>query len=269
MANREYFKSLAQETLDIVSAGQYTYGNKTVELFVKSRNIYHKDFETSAKILEGKQTYKETRYCVKNESVVKTIHDLRDLELSLGVLNFASAYHPGGGFLNGAMAQEEVLAYCSNLYDTLSSKQAPAYYKNNKEANSNTYTDGLVITNNIFFRDEKYNLVFSPSICTVITCPAVNMNLVLRAKDNMSEAKKIMKNRMRKVLYAFIDANCTNLIIGAWGCGVFKNDPEDIASAWHELLVEECLEKYFESITFTVLDKKEETNIKPFIKHFR
>lgn len=268
MANRDYFKDLAQETLAIVADKKYNFGNRIVSLFVPTRNIYHRNFQISTSILENKQTYKETRYSIKNESVIKTIHELRNYELSLGVLNFASAYHPGGGFLNGAIAQEEVLAYCSNLYDTLSSGHATLYYKNNKEATSNTYTDGLVITNNIFFRDENYNLVFSPSTCTVITCPAVNMNNVLRAKDNMSDAKRIMKNRMKKVLYAFIDAGCTNLVLGAWGCGVFKNDPEDIASAWYELLVNEGLQKYFESITFTILDSKEEKNIKPFKKYF-
>ena len=153
MANRDYFRKLAQETLQIVSDKQYKFGNRMINLFVPTRNIYYKNFEVSDKILEGKQQYRETRYEVKNESVIKTIHDLREYELSLGVLNFASAYHPGGGFINGAIAQEEVLAYCSNLYNTLNEDRAPLYYKNNKEANSNTYTDGLVITNNIFFRD--------------------------------------------------------------------------------------------------------------------
>ena len=76
-----------------------------------------------------------------------------------------------------------------------------------------------------------------------------------------------MKNRMRNVLYMFAYSGCTDIILGAWGCGVFKNNAEDIARNWKELLIDENLQKYFNSVTFTVLDKTG-NNISPFYKYF-
>ena len=57
-------------------------------------------------------------------------------------------------------------------------------------------------------------------------------------------------------------------MLGAFGCGVFQNDPNDIAKYWHELLIEEDLKKYFEKITFSILNSRSGDNITPFRKYF-
>ena len=45
------------------------------------------------------------------------------------------------------------------------------------------------------------------------------------------------------------------IILGAFGCGVFKNNPYTVAQIFNELLKKEGFEKYFEHITFAIYDK--------------
>ena len=78
-----------------------------------------------------------------------------------------------------------------------------------------------------------------------------------------------MKNRMRKILYLFAYYNCTNIVLGAFGCGVFGNSPDDVAKYWYELLYEENLKSYFEYISFSILDKPGRiSNIDVFKNYF-
>lgn len=41
--------------------------------------------------------------------------------------------------------------------------------------------------------------------------------------------------RMRKVLYAAYIAGCAQIVLGAWGCGVFRNDPAVVATLWRDV----------------------------------
>ena len=68
------------------------------------------------------------------------------------------------------------------------------------------------------------------------------------------EANNIMKSRMRKILNCFIVSDCTDIILGAFGCGVFGNSAEKIAIFWKELLYDEGYIYYFNNICFSVLD---------------
>ena len=54
---------------------------------------------------------------------------------------------------------------------------------------------------------------------------------------------------MEKILALFVKWGCTDLILGAYGCGVFRNDPEDVARFWQELL-EEGWSRRLERVTF-------------------
>ena len=186
----------------------------------------------------------------------------------IGVLNFASAKNPGGGFLNGSVAQEECLAFCSNLYHTQTTGQGPRYYEINRANRSPVYTDTMLIGDVTFFRTADYALTAGAVTCPVITAPAVNMGIVVRNGESTDRAKEVMKGRMEKILALFAQWGCTSLILGAYGCGVFRNDPEDVARFWQELL-EEGWNRFFEQITFSILERPgKDRNIAPFRRRF-
>ena len=194
------------------------------------------------------------RRSVANEATVKAIRDFASAGKSrIGVLNFASAKNPGGGFLNGAMAQEESLAASSGLYRTLLRHER--YYMANRACGTMSYTDHAIYSPDVvFFRDERFGLVGEPLAASVLTLPAVNYGQVLLKGEDPAEALRIMKNRMRLALAIFAKQGDRHLVLGAYGCGVFRNDPVLVARRWKELLDGEGYGVLFEEVRFAVLD---------------
>jgi uncharacterized protein (TIGR02452 family) len=201
--------------------------------------------------------YADTRIALRRESTVDTVFMLQSTGIDggrAGVLNFASAHKPGGGFINGAMAQEEALAYCSDLY---MQQEGSPYYDINAKTGSKMYTDTAIYSRVTFFRDSAFRLVRRPYAVNVITCPAVNLAQVRAKGENVKTAGLTMMNRMRKILYLFAEKGCREIVLGAYGCGVFGNDPRDVANMWRRLLVDENLRRSFGHIIFAVYDKND------------
>ena len=170
------------------------------------------------------------------------------------MLNFASAKNPGGGFINGAMAQEESLAASSILYRTLTAHEE--YYRENRAQRSMMYTNYAIYSPDVvFFRDGRFQLVEKPFKASVLTLPAVNMGQVLLKGEDSAEAERVMRRRMKLALAVFARQGAKNLVLGAYGCGVFRNDPKLIAAWWKALLEEEGMGQYFDFIFYAVLDR--------------
>ncbi|GJM70348.1 hypothetical protein HMSSN036_25640 [Paenibacillus macerans] len=160
--------------------------------------------------------------------------------------------------MNGAMAQEESLAASSGLYET--QLRHEGYYAANRVCRSMMYTDHAIYSPNVvFFRDERFSLLERPVTASVLTLPAVNYGQVLLKGEDPEEAKRVMKDRMRLALAIFANQGDTHLILGAYGCGVFRNDPVQVARWWLELLDDEGWGSLFAEIRFAVLDSSKDS----------
>lgn len=261
-------KATAKETLRILQQGYYEYEKKQIDISKE----HQKSIEETKLITpeQGALLVKEviiskkktSKISVKNMGTVQAIleskKETEDINQGIGVLNFASAKNPGGGFLNGAMAQEESLAASSGLYETL--LKCPTYYKENRNCNSMMYTNFAIYSPQVvFFRDKRFSLIEKPVQADVLTIPAVNMGQVILKNEDITLAKKTMRDRMKLILAIFEKERVEHLILGAYGCGVFRNNPEEIAKWWKELL-EEGYGEAFEHIIFAVLDNSEDKN---------
>ena len=264
-------KAMANETLKIIKQGYYEpvcnkdnedTANVTIkddiERSVKSSKLISP--AEGAKILEK---FESTEKCgqpetrVENMSTVEAIHILTlNQKSNIGVLNFASAKNPGGGFLNGAKAQEESLTVSSTLYPTLTAHEE--YYRKNRAHGSMMYLDYAIYSPDVvFFRDRSFSLTETPAKASVLTLPAVNMGQVLLKGENAEEAKKVMRRRMKLALSIFAEEGAKHLVLGAYGCGVFRNDPREIAKWWKELL-KDGMGRYFDTVFHAVLDSSKD-----------
>src|SRR5204863_2972513 len=119
-----------------------------------------------------------TRLEVRNETTFQALARLAASGAGhLACLNFASAKNPGGGFLNGSLAQEEALACASGLYPCLLA--APDYYARNRANRSALYLDLLVFSPLLpFFRNDAGVLLEKPILASVITAPAPNAEAI-------------------------------------------------------------------------------------------
>jgi len=172
----------------------------------------------------------------------------------LVLLNFASARNPGGGFLNGAKAQEEDLARCSGLYPCLLTQ--PAYYEANRQNDSVLYTDHLIYSPRVpWFRSRSRDAPDTVFLASVITAPAPNAGMALQRDPHSGlEIAEALRRRAGLVLAVAAHHEHRNVLLGAWGCGVFRNSPAEVADAFGEWLESERFKGLFDRVVFAIYD---------------
>lgn len=167
-------------------------------------------------------------------------------------LNFASAKNPGGGFRTGAQAQEESLARSSGLYRCL--EAAPDYYEFHRRQRDPLYSDHMIYSPAVpVFRDDSGRLLERPYATAFITAPAPNAGAV-RSPEGRRELPGVLRHRAARVLAVARAHGHTRLVLGAWGCGVFRNSPETVARAFRESLEGAAYAGAFTQVVFAVLD---------------
>ncbi|GAA0920172.1 TIGR02452 family protein [Nonomuraea longicatena] len=167
-------------------------------------------------------------------------------------LVFASAKNPGGGFLNGAQAQEESVARASALYPCLTS--VPAFYAFHRAQKDLLYSDRVVYSPRVpVFRDDKGRLLEEPYQVDFLTAAAPNARFVaLNQPESAGLLPSVLRERAGRVLDVAEAHGHRRLVLGAWGCGVFGNDPATVADAFACAL---AVRDRFEYVRFAVLDR--------------
>lgn len=264
-------KGMAKDTLDILAQKYYINENNKkinieneLEISKKETVLFTPEQLSEMKESPLPEISFETKIETWKCSSLKAILQLAEEENQEKImcLNFASAKNPGGGFINGAEAQEESLARTSGLYESL--LQAWDYYTIHRAMESCFYTDTMIYSPKVpVFRKDKGELLPKPVLCNFITSPAVNAGVVKRQEpERAHEILDAMDLRMDKMLSMALHQGNEVLILGAWGCGVFKNDPKEIAGLFRKHLQGKYKNK-FKRVVFAVLTKKEEM-LKPF-----
>lgn len=174
-------------------------------------------------------------------------------QAKIAVMNFANAFHPGGGVRNGASAQEECLCRCSTLYPVLASQVfRDSYYKYHYDRGSNLASDSLIYTPGVVIckTDEDLPLRMEEEQWVKVDVITVAAPDLRRDSLQPEELRRIHLSRGRQILSCAAAQGADILVAGAFGCGAFRNDPKVVAAAWKELL--EVFPRVFDQIRFAV-----------------
>jgi len=263
--------ALAKSTLAACDAGFYTNpaGARVeiadqVEDAAEGTVMYDKDLVARVPIAPRFQT----RFTVTAESTLAATTRLeRDGVGHVGCLNFASAKHPGGGFLGGSQAQEESLARTSSLYVCL--KMVPEYYEKNVALRSALYLDLVVFSPFVpFIRDDDGGWLDRPVLASVVTAAAPNASaLRQQGKYDAAVVESTLRARADLALAAAAQHGIERYVLGAWGAGVFGNDPSAVAVIFADLLRGRYA-GVFSEVVFAVLGGAGRPNYDAFARVF-
>ena len=242
----EHTRKLCQTNTDLIAAIRNT--NQAQEVILETDNIAKTEprFTAPAKIIvSGKRSF-EAAQAYDN--------------LQTCVLNFASATNPGGGVVWGSTAQEECLCRCSTLYANLTARKLwKPFYEEHREQNNPLYNDDCIYTPDVVvFKSDTREPELLPQKdwwnVNVITCAAPNLrtdrNGIVRVRISNDELYKLHIKRMRRILDIAAQKGNEVMILGAYGCGAFKNPPAVVASAMRTVV--EAYRNHFRVIEFAV-----------------
>ncbi|MFI8288143.1 TIGR02452 family protein [Streptomyces sp. ms191] len=252
-------RGIAKQTEEIVEAGRYRAPDgRTVSIeaelaaAVAGTTLYGPE---PVRVVPDRG--RDTAIEVTDESSLAAARRLAAADTApVAVLNFASARNPGGGYLNGAQAQEEAVCRASALYTTLLT--APAYYEHHRAERDAFYTDRVIHSPGVpVFRDDRGALLDEPFTVGFLTSPAPNAGVIRRRTPQLADRiPAALASRAERVLEAAVAGGYRRLVLGAWGCGVFRNDPAEVAGAFRRLLTGEGrFAGHFDEIVFAILDR--------------
>jgi uncharacterized protein (TIGR02452 family) len=255
----------AEQTLSILSRGQYD--NSRGEVVTISGSLRRAVdgtvlYKASDEVTWRKRGSHDTDVTLECCSTIESAKSLVSAGHNTVALNFGSAKNPGGGFLRGAQAQEESLARSSGLYLCLRNSEM---YRRNRASKDPIYLNDIVYSPCVpFFRDDEGRLLDDYFECAVITAPAVNSSLIReRFRERLPEVEGTMRNRISRVLSVAALHGHDAIVLGAWGCGVFGNDPKDVAG-WFADAIRSRFDGVFRRIEFAILDDQPMHTISAF-----
>ncbi len=190
--------------------------------------------------------FTETRVQVTNETTLGASRRLVARGSRPLALNFANGIQPGGGFLNGARAQEEVLCRSSSLHQTLIDD--PMYQEHRKRPQPDS-TDWAIYCPDVpVFRTDDGTELPLPWLLSFITCAAPYAPHI-----GQPQAGDLLKKRIHRVLAIARAYGHATLVLGAWGCGAFENDPYRTATDFRQAL-ENDYGGAFSDVVFAITD---------------
>ncbi|MFI2780548.1 TIGR02452 family protein [Streptomyces sp. ALB3] len=260
-------RGIARETEAIVTAGRYRTPEgrevtieRALATALSGTRLYGPDPVPVAALDTDRSPVVE----VTDETSLRAARRMTgEAPAEVAVLNYASARNPGGGYLNGAQAQEESLCRGSALHATL--LRAPEFYAHHRAERCPLYTDRVIHSPGVpVFRDDRGRLLESPHAVGFLTSAAPNAG-VIRGGDPgpASRIPAALASRAERVLEVAALHGYRRLVLGAWGCGVFMNDPDEVAGAFRDLLTGSGrFAGHFEQIVFGVPDRAPDSAVR-------
>ena len=280
---------MLEETLEFCKSGFYRSQSSMQKLRLDSQQqcqVYYYSPEALQAIrdypdTEGENKNRETIYsCENTDSFSMAEKVLAEARTSMGeaqprvlVLNFANAFHPGGGVRYGAMAQEEDLCRKSSLLRSLESEEARPFYHYHGALGSRLASDAILLSPSVeIIRDRNGSLLPETKVVSVMTCAAPDINGGLEGLTRQ-QYEALFYHRIQSMLYCAAYNRYEYLVLGAFGCGAFSNDAHLVSDLFAKALREFSWggrreKDFFSRVDFAVLSRGDSYNFREFYRNF-
>ena len=280
-----------RSTIEIVNQGYYTTEDGKRVTFPTITRMEHetKFYKNEFRVDNIPTNEEETKIIVRNVDCLEEGVRLCREGYNPAILNMASRRHPGGGVMLGAGAQEESLFRRTNLFRSL--YQFTEYFINHvwyKKYITPVSTGecypldrnfgGIYTPGALLFREDEqhgYKLMESPECLSFISVAGMNRPKIKDATHIADDLIEGTKNKMRTILRIGLRHGHDSLVLGALGCGAYRNPPSHIAKLFHEVFEEPEFKNKYRLISFAILDDHNthqahnpEGNYKPFADEF-
>jgi uncharacterized protein (TIGR02452 family) len=247
--SREAAAALGQSALEAGYSGRYFTRNGQEVIWreaVQAACAAKQSITPDATLSNSGTVFTQTRVQVKNETTLGASQPFVERGVRTLALNFASGIEPGGGFLTGARAQEEVLCRSSALYHTLVGD--PMYQEHRKRPQPDS-TDWLIYSPDVpVFRMDDGAELPQPWLLSIISCAAPYTPVIGQPRSG-----DLLQKRIRRVLAVAQFYGYSTLVLGAWGCGAFANDVHRTALDFRTALENE-FRGAFSDVVFAITD---------------
>ncbi len=274
-----------RNTMEIVNQGSYVTEARKEYVFPDDSDMMRNSvfYEQEIRLPYGKIGNDPTIVEVQNIDCLYAGVQLKEQGYHTAVLNMASRRNPGGGVTKGAGAQEETLFRRTNLFRSLYQfapyaeqySVKPSCYQYPLDRNYG----GIYTADAIYFRESEqkgYALLDNPVSLSFIT--VAGMNRPDLTVDGIIAAHHVepIKNKIRTIFRIGLAHGHDSLVLGALGCGAFRNPPRHVARLFHEVMKEREFRNQYRRIVFAILDDHNarqshnpEGNYKPFADEFK
>ena len=263
---------ILRETMKIAEEGKYACGQKEITLPFDSMQIKAVRLYTAEQVNQLLETPQAAPCCkhephivLRNQETLEAAFELnekrREGDREVLILNFANPYRPGGGIRAIPRTQEEHLCVKTTVLCSLETEEAWPFYQTNLDCGTQAQTDTILFSpNTMVLRNPDLSLREDPFPVSVMTISAPIASRM--EPEELPALEEILARRIRGMIHAAIAEGYTRLVLGAWGCGNFGNDPALVAKLFYDTVNESLhgipAAKYFEDIAMAVLDTSED-----------
>jgi len=218
-------KKLLTEFFDkFIKSSVYKFHKKPIT--TKFNGVYQKTTEIS--VVNGDCIDIAYNECTKDNKVC--------------LLNMASYLHAGGGVTKGSIAQEEEICRRTNLYTSLTEMEYPlAYY------------DYFLTKNVVILLDSEYNTLEykNRKEIDVLSVAAIKMRDFTKSEEIYLH---ITREKIKQILSVGLINSVDTLVLSAFGCGAYGNDPNVISQIFKEEI--ENYKYLYKKIIFAIYNDK-------------
>lgn len=272
MSSRDHYRSIALANAEAFNLGLYeSMDGKIVDMTEALRAM-----AAGTQVVDGPSPLPDPLPQFKTRITLSSEDTLRGLERVAGEsassvcgLNFASARSPGGGYLRGGSAQEESLCRATTLYAAIAAQAG--FYQENKAWPNAIYSDAIIYSPDVLVIRDRHELLRpDPFPVGIVTAPAPNKKALIEAGLAArlgQEVDQALSRRVDRILRIALAQGHRAIVLGAWGCGVFGNDPDQVAGLFADAL-SGPFRGCFERVHFAVPGAESDQTLIAFRRHF-